>query len=149
MQEPNPSYRYRRPESVLVVVYVSAQQVLLLERCQPAGFWQSVTGTLEWGEEAAQCARRELLEETGIEAWPQDTGIVNRFEIMPQWRERYGPEVTENTEYVFSLRLAQVQEPRLSPDEHTRFQWLDAETAIKRCFSHTNAAAIRRIVLEQ
>lgn len=138
---------YRRPESVLVVVYVSAEQVLLLERCQPAGFWQSVTGTLEWGESMEDCARRELLEETGIDAEPKKTGIVNRFEIMPQWRDRYGPEVSRNTEYVFSVRLAKLCEPVLSKQEHTRFEWLDAESAMQRCFSHTNVEAIEHIIL--
>lgn len=148
MQEPNPSHRYRRPESVLVVVYVSAGQVLMLERCQPAGYWQSVTGSLEWGENPAHCARRELREETGIDAQPEATGVVNRFEIMPQWRERYGQDVTENTEYVYSLRLPGICELQLSPDEHLRYEWLEAETAIERCFSSTNAEAIRQIVLE-
>ena len=140
---------YRRPESVLIVVYttVQPQRFLLLKRCSPVGFWQSVTGTLEWGETAADCARRELQEETGLQLKPLDTGIINRFEIMPEWRARYSPEVSENTEYVFSLALDQVFEPVLSPQEHLRFDWLSAESAKQRCFSHTNIEAIERIVL--
>ncbi len=137
--------QYRRPESVLVVVY-SGQQVLLLERKQPEGFWQSVTGSLEWGESPQDCARRELEEETGLRAVPVDTGKVNRFEIMPQWRNRYDPGVTHNTEYVFSLSLEASPEVVLSPEEHTRYAWLDAETAAARCFSSTNAEAIQQIV---
>lgn len=147
MQEKVPSQVFRRPESVLVVVYSPAQQVLLLERNQPSGYWQSVTGSLEQGETAEVCARRELLEETGINAIPLNTGIVNHFKIMPQWRDRYAPEVKENTEYVFSVLLEQASEVVLSEYEHTRYEWLDAQTAKNWCFSFSNADAIERIVI--
>ena len=147
MHAHNPHRRYRRPESVLVVVYVSPEQVLLLERSSPPGYWQSVTGGLEWGEQPQECAQRELMEETGIDARPVDTGVINHFEIMPEWRHRYDPQVSTNTEYVFSLQLEQGCEIRLSPEEHIGYQWLDAETAMQRCFSHTNVEAIRSIIL--
>lgn len=138
---------YRRPESVLVVVYTAEQQCLMLQRKQPAGFWQSVTGGLEADEPAEDCAQRELLEETGIDAQPLNSGIVNHFEIMPQWRHRYDPQHSTNTEYVFSLCLPEKVIPLLNPQEHVSYAWLDAAQAIKRCFSHTNADAIQRIVL--
>lgn len=140
---------YRRAESVLVVVYTSTQQVLLLERSQPSGYWQSVTGSLELGETAADCARRELFEETGIDAIPVDTGIINRFKIMPEWRNRYAPEVEDNTEYVFRVQLEQMFTPVLNPQEHTRYEWLDTQTSMHWCFSHTNAEAIERIVMQK
>jgi dATP pyrophosphohydrolase len=140
---------YRRPESVLVVVYTAEQQCLMLQRRQPAGFWQSVTGGLEAGESAEACAQRELLEETGIDTQPLNSGIVNRFEILPQWRHRYDPQHKTNTEYVFSLRLPEKMTPCLDPQEHVSYAWLDAAQAIKRCFSHTNAEAIQRIVLAE
>ncbi len=149
MQEENPQSGYRRPESVLVVVYVSPEQVLLLERRHPPGYWQSVTGGLEWGEQAEDCARRELMEETGINAKPVATGVINRFEILPEWRHRYDPQVSTNTEYVFSLQLERTCEIQLNPAEHIEYQWQDAETALQRCFSYTNAEAIRSIVLAE
>jgi len=140
---------YRRPESVLVVVYTAEQQCLMLQRRQPAGFWQSVTGGLEAGESADACAQRELLEETGIDAQPLNSGIVNRFEILPQWRHRYDPQHSTNTEYVYSVCLPEKLTPRLHPQEHVSYAWLDAAQAIQRCFSHTNADAIQRIVLSE
>jgi len=140
---------YRRPESVLVVVYTADQQCLMLKRRQPAGFWQSVTGGLEAAESAEACAQRELLEETGIDAQPLNSELVNRFEILPQWRHRYDPQHKTNTEYVFSVRLPEKRIPRLNPQEHVSYAWLDAAQAISRCFSRTNAEAIQRIVLAQ
>jgi len=138
---------YRRPESVLVVVYSRNKQCLLIERADHAGFWQSVTGGLEEGEGALCCAQRELFEETGIQAVPKPTGIVNQFKIHPRWRHRYAPQVMENTETVYSVMLDKIVEPVLNPQEHTRYAWLDAESAMQRCFSHTNADAIKQIVL--
>lgn len=140
---------YRRPESVLVVVHTPDQQCLMIERVQPVGYWQSVTGGLEDNESALGCAQRELLEETGINAMPEATGIVNRFKILQQWRSRYHPDDQENTEYVYSVCLTEKVIPTLNPQEHTQFAWLDAATAMNRCFSRTNADAIKRIVLQQ
>jgi len=119
----------------------------MIERVEPAGYWQSVTGGLEEGESALACAQRELLEETGIDAVPVDTGIVNCFEIIEQWRHRYHPQDLQNTEYVYSVCLEEKMTPTLNPREHTQYEWLDATTAMKRCFSRTNADAIKHIVL--
>ncbi len=61
---------------------------MLLERRRPPGFWQSVTGSLEWGELADAAARREVIEETGI----TQGVLVNLqwtqvYEIMPVIRQ--------------------------------------------------------------
>jgi len=137
---------WKRPESVLVVIYTRDLQVLLLERRQPAGFWQSVTGSLEWGENPQAAAMRELAEETGIQAEPRDCHMQQRFPILPQWRQRYAPEASTNLEHVFALMLPSSCEIRLNPAEHSRYQWLDKHTAMERCFSWTNREAIEKLV---
>jgi len=38
---------YKQPVSVLVLVHTIDLQVLLLERADRPGFWQSVTGSLD------------------------------------------------------------------------------------------------------
>ncbi|TNF35408.1 MAG: dihydroneopterin triphosphate diphosphatase [Gammaproteobacteria bacterium] len=134
---------YKRPESVLVVVYTEAGEFLLMERRQPAGFWQSVTGSLEWHETPDAAAERELLEETGLQQIPLDLNRENHFPILPAWRSRYHPEVQENREYLFALKLSSVCNIQLNPDEHVRYAWLDAHTAMARCGSWTNRDAIR------
>lgn len=135
---------FKRPESVLVLVHTPALDILLLERKDPAGFWQSVTGSLEDGETPLDAACRELAEETGLRATDSliDWQHINRFEIHTRWRHRYAPGVTHNTEHVFSLSLPSPRPVRLAPDEHTAQLWLPAEAAAAKVFSWTNRDAI-------
>lgn len=137
------------PESVLVVIYTPAGDVLLLERADHPGFWQSVTGSRASLDEPLRgtCAR-EVREETGYAAAPEafeDWRHVNRYTIYPHWRHRYAAGVTHNTEHVFGLAVAAAFAPVLAAREHTRFQWRPWRDAADLCFSWTNAQAIRRL----
>ncbi len=140
---------YKIPISVLVVIHTRALEVLLLERCDRPGFWQSVTGSVDrLDEPLAETARREVFEETGIDTaigrlvdWKQS----HRYEIYPHWRARYGPGVTENVEHVFGLELDDRVPVVLSAREHTRYQWLAWSEASGKVFSATNVEAIRRL----
>jgi dATP pyrophosphohydrolase len=145
-----PKSEYKRPESVLVLVHTRAGEVLLLERRHPAGYWQSVTGSLEWGESAEAAARRELEEETGLVAGPAliDCRHSNHFPIHPAWRARYAPEVAFNTEYVFRLEYKARPDVRVHAGEHVRSLWLPRREAAERVASETNREAILRFVPE-
>lgn len=137
------------PVSVLVVLYTPALDVLLLERADHRGFWQSVTGSREAADEPLRttCVR-EVAEETGLVVSPEqldDWNLSHRFAIYEHWRHRYAPGVTHNTEHVFALRILQRFEPRLDPHEHLRYRWLSWREAADACFSWTNAEAIRRL----
>jgi dATP pyrophosphohydrolase len=138
---------YKIPESVLVVIYTSALDVLLLERADHPGFWQSVTGSRADADEAlTQTCVREVREETGLETLPavyEDWRRVHRYAIYPHWRHRYAADVTHNTEHVFGLAVAARFDAVLAPREHTRFQWRPWREAADLCFSWTNAQAIR------
>lgn len=137
---------FKLPFSVLVVIHTDKRDVLLLERAARAGFWQSVTGSLDWpAEPLQQAAAREVQEETGLDA---SAGILERwnlayrFEIFAQWRSRFAPGVTHNTEHVFGLRLPARMPVRLAPHEHTAMAWLPWREAAQRCFSWSNRDAI-------
>ena len=135
------------PVSVLVVVHTTALEVLLMERAARPGYWQSVTGSLERPDEPLEsAARREVLEETGIAA---GAGMLDRwnltytFEIYAEWRARFAPGTTHNTEHVFSLEVPEPVPVRLAPLEHTASAWLPWDAAARRCFSWSNRDAIR------
>ena len=137
---------YKIPISVLVVVYTPDLEVLLLERADRPGFWQSVTGSQDEGETLLQTAVRELREETGLDAARYeltDWRRQNRYEIYRRWRSRYAPGVTHNTEHVFGLRVPQSLEIALQPREHLRHEWLPWRAAAEKVFSWSNAEAIR------
>lgn len=140
---------FRRPESVLVLVATRAGEVLLLERVVPRDFWQSVTGSLAWGETPAAAAVRELAEETGIRGAGriEDLHDGARFAIRPEWRREFAPGVVENREHWFRLRLEGRVPVTLAAGEHTRFAWVSAAEAVQRTASWSNRAALERYVL--
>ena len=139
-------HMFKIPESVLVVIHTSQLDVLLIERADSPGFWQSVTGSKDALNEAIlDTAMREVLEETGIAAKANefvDWSVSNIYEIYPAWRSRYAPGVTRNTEHVFSLCVPAGASVQLNPREHTDYRWLPNLDAADLCFSPSNAEAI-------
>jgi dATP pyrophosphohydrolase len=138
---------YKIPRSVLVVIHTPALDVLLIERADHPGFWQSVTGSLDREDEPlADTARREVAEETGIAGGTlRDWGLANVYELYPVWRHRYAPDVTHNTEHVFGLTLPARRGVTLDPREHLAHRWLPWREAADRCFSPSNAEAILQL----
>ena len=127
-------------------------EVLLIERADRSGFWQSVTGSLDFpNEPTREAAIREVFEETGIDvtALPadalKDMQHAIDYTIYPDWRYRYAPGVTSNREHWFSLSVPTNTLVQLAPREHTAFEWLPFTEAAKRCFSESNSAAILRL----
>jgi dATP pyrophosphohydrolase len=143
---------HKRPVSVLVVIHTPALDILLLERAGHPGYWQSVTGSQEGDESLAATARREVQKETGLDTeqfqlsdWQQS----NTYEIFPEWRHRYAPGVTLNTEHVFSLEIPARQAVRVAPGEHLGYDWLPWQAAAERCFSASNREAILALAKER
>jgi dATP pyrophosphohydrolase len=139
---------YKTPISALVLIYTTDLKVLLIERADKPGFWQSVTGSLEAAELPYQTAIREVKEETGLDALQfdlQDWNASNVYEIYPHWRHRYAPSVSENTEHLFGLQLPEAMPVTLASDEHINYEWVDWREAAKRVFSWTNVDALKRL----
>jgi dATP pyrophosphohydrolase len=136
---------HKIPVSTLVVIHTPDLKVLLLERADHPGFWQSVTGSQDEGEALADTAMREVEEETGIDARRyrlEPWNLRNVYEIDPVWRHRYAPGVTHNTEHVFGLEVPGEVAVKLAPREHLASQWLPWNEAAERVFSWSNRKAI-------
>ena len=142
---------FKIPESVLVVIHTPQLEVLLIERADHPGYWQSVTGSKDATEEAlVDTCVREVAEETGIVIGSptvpagalRDWQMSNVYEIYPVWRHRYAPGTTHNTEHVFGLVVPERLPVQLNPREHLQHQWLPWREAADRCFSPSNAEAI-------
>lgn len=139
---------YKQPISVLVVIYTKALEVLLLERTDFPGHWQSVTGSRDGDETMREIAVREVFEETGLDTnlfELTDWQVLNEYEIYPKWQHRYSPGTTRNTEHVFGLQLPQQVVVKLSPREHLNYQWLPWDIAADKVFSPSNREAILQL----
>lgn len=145
---------FKIPQSVLVVIHTATLDVLLIERADARGFWQSVTGSKDRADEPlAETAAREVFEETGIDCAPgtplacglRDWGLSHDYEIYPQWRHRYDPAVSRNTEHLFGLCVPAGTAVRLAAREHVGWRWLPWREAAEHCFSRTNAEAILKL----
>ena len=140
------------PISVLVVIYKSNKDILLIERADRKNFWQSVTGSLDApNEDLASAATREVFEETGITVDQLPEGALHNlhhqieYEIYPDWRFRYAPGVTRNTEHWFALEVPDNTPIKLSPREHVAYEWLPFAEAAEKCFSRSNGEAILKL----
>jgi dATP pyrophosphohydrolase len=145
---------FKIPESVLVVIYSSEMEVLLIERADKQGFWQSVTGSKDAIDEPLiETAIREVQEETGLQIGSERVPLENLhnwqlsnvYEIYPVWRHRYAPGITHNTEHVFGLLIPRDHPITLAAREHVQYQWLPWQAAAERCFSPSNAEAILQL----
>jgi len=137
---------FKKPISSLVVIYTEDFKVLLMERADKKGFWQSVTGSLEDNETPQDAALREVFEETGIDANQyelEDWQLSHVYEIYAHWRYRYAPDTTHNTEHIFGLKLPSEMPIQLS--EHVQYLWVDWQDAIDKVFSWTNVEAIKKL----
>jgi dATP pyrophosphohydrolase len=141
------SVDFKTPISVLVLIHTADLKVLLIERADKAGFWQSVTGSIETEDaDLSATAIREVFEETGLIASQyklEDWQFAQTYEIYEHWRYRYAPGVTQNVEHVFGLELPSIVNVKLAPNEHVAYEWVDWREAAKRVFSWTNVEALR------
>jgi dATP pyrophosphohydrolase len=140
--------KYKIPTSALVLIHTANLKVLIMERADKVGFWQSVTGSIENNESPRDAAIREVREETGLNALEfefLDWHASNVYEIYPHWRHRYTPGTIHNTEHLFGLCLPSEMPVYLCPEEHLRYEWVDWREAAQRVFSWTNIDALKRL----
>jgi len=139
--------KYKNPNSILLIIFTTKFKVLLLKKNSKRDLWQSVTGSIELGENPCDTALRELQEETGINKQKSDLifdDLSHKFMIYSEWIDRYEESTYSNKEYIFSLKLNDEVSVKLSR-EHSSYKWVDLNDAIHLVFSWTNKAALKAI----
>ena len=139
--------KYKNPNSILLIIFTTKFKVLLLKKNSKRDLWQSVTGSMELGENPYDTALRELQEETGINKQRSDLifdDLSHKFMIYSEWIDRYKESTYSNKEYIFSLKLNDEVSVKLSK-EHSSYKWVDLNEAIHLVFSWTNKAALKAI----
>lgn len=139
--------KYKNPNSILLIIFTTKFKVLLLKKNSKRDLWQSVTGSIELGEDPYDTALRELQEETGINKQKSDLifdDLSHKFMIYSEWIDRYKESTYSNKEYIFSLKLNDEVSVNLSK-EHSSYKWVDLNEAIHLVFSWTNKAALKAI----
>jgi dATP pyrophosphohydrolase len=139
--------KYKNPNSILLIIFTTKFKVLLLKKNSKRDLWQSVTGSMELGENPYDTALRELQEETGINKQKSDLifdDLSHKFMIYSEWIDRYEESTYSNKEYIFSLKLNDEVSVKLSR-EHSSYKWVDLNDAIHLVFSWTNKAALKAI----
>jgi 8-oxo-dGTP pyrophosphatase MutT (NUDIX family) len=146
-----PAVPLRVPRQVLVYVHRAGPEFLLLERtAEHGGFWQGVTGAPEWGESDDEAARRELREETRLDAEPRAVGF--RYELRAvepaqsgRWRELYGPGIEAVPEEVYAIAAPTDWEPTLDQREHAAYRWCLLDEALSLLTWDDNRKALEAV----
>lgn len=124
-----------RPETLrLVKVLVhDDDRILLLHRKPERGnFWQPITGSIEEGEQPLETARRELVEETGNPANPEELGITQSFMIESAYLATRYPAPIIASEIGYVAALDSKLPIRIDPTEHDTWGWFTFAEAYER-----------------
>jgi dATP pyrophosphohydrolase len=140
----------RRPEEVVVVVRrpgVSGVEFLVVLRSpEKLGYWHLVAGGVDWGEEPAAAAARELREEAGLDAPVQPLGETLDYDLAgdpESVRERFPAGTERIVVWPFVADAPSGWEPTLD-DEHVESRWLSAEQAVALLHYPEPREAVRR-----
>jgi len=128
-------------------VFVYRDDRLLLMHRAEDRYWHVVAGVVEYGEDIADGARRELREESGlVGADLVELGSPLTYPITPVLRERYDypTDLREVTVYSFAARAPAGWEPTLN-EEHDEYRWTTVEEAVSLLHWPEAREAVRRL----
>jgi|SRR5208337_6833 len=111
----------KRPEVGIGVLVVRDGKILLSRRLKPYGYGKLSLpgGHVEWNESLVECAKREVLEETGIK--------LKKAEELRDYTEEIDPKAGKHyVTFYLIARCPDGQEPRTTePSKHGPWGWYD------------------------
>jgi 8-oxo-dGTP pyrophosphatase MutT (NUDIX family) len=143
----------RGPNEVAIFVARRDRSEILVVHRSPlgGGYWHTIAGAVEAGEQAEEAARRELLEETGLVAGElHSAGRAVEFwyplsEEPADRRALYDEGVEEVHVDCYLVDAPDDWEPTLD-DEHDEYRWATAGDAPGALYWPDTADALRRLL---
>ncbi len=106
--------------TVVVDLRGEPRALLMRRRKPPAGLWENPGGMLEPGEDFVLCARRETLEETGLDVEPETLWWTR----VEPWRTPDDPELYAGAGFIARYPGGEV---RLESSAHDTYAWVTEE----------------------
>ena len=142
--------RVRGPDEVVIVVRREGRFLVLRRVPERLGYWSLVAGGVEPGETPVAAARRELREETGLEAVVTPLPLALSYSLLddpPEVRLRYAPGIETITVHPFVVDVPAGWEPVLDA-EHDAYRWCGEDEAVALFVYDTPRAAVRAAARE-
>jgi lipoyl(octanoyl) transferase len=131
---------------VVKVVVHDGEQVLLFHRRPERGnFWQPISGSIESGEASLAAARRELTEETGHNAEPEELGLEQSFLIESQFLETKYPAPIFADEIGYRARIDSRIPIEIDREEHDGYSWFTFDEAYEKIRWSDDREALERL----
>jgi len=140
----------RGDQEVVVVVRRGPEFLVMRRAPERLGYWSLVAGGLEPDETAPEAARRELFEETGLEANVRPLPIALTYSLLddpPAIRARYASGIETVTVHAFVVDAPVKWEPTLDA-EHDLHEWCDLDEALALLVYDTAKDAVRAAARE-